>query len=154
MKLMIDTLRHRNKLILSVAGLSLLGSAACSAEGAKDYGPADSSITCITIEDGARFRTEPSVPGQNDTPNDLFTIKLADHTRYATAPAEFNIPTPEGVSQHTDNNGLWYGIPARNALRVILGQKDQKKISGDGDGIVWVNTQLAQAAPAEECTVQ
>lgn len=121
-----------NKALLSAVGAALAittlaGATGCSKVEAK---PVDTTIESVTLDKGARLRSEPlvgdSLHGEGnllDTVDDTMTVE-----------ANQDIQVKEDLA-----NGDWYGIPAESLKRV----DPDLDIKGDKDGVVWVNTQLA-----------
>lgn len=135
-------------LIASCATIAALGSlAACSAE--KEFDTRHSNkIHYVEIEDGAKLRTEPWVPGEEDPSKDtlltIFRKKDIEEGYFEYKDQRVVISTPEGVEIHKDNNGVWYGIPWVDYKVSIYSDPIQKVIENDEDGIIWVSGQRAQ----------
>jgi hypothetical protein len=127
-------LRRNLERALPVAVLVALGTTACSdAEGAPNReGTPNPNITSITVQDGARIREKPIVPGQYE----------GDDTLLAEVDQGDVIETPGGVKTYEDNNGEWYTIPAKEAAELVTDEEDKEAILAV-EGDVWVNDDRA-----------
>lgn len=128
-------------IITIITSLFTLG--ACGDSPEKFY-TLDTKITCVTIEDGARIRANPFVPGPDQSPNDLLVIEMKDYKSFSSSPASFTVQTPKGVASASDNNGVWYGINRDDFVGALAG--DLAKEFGEGDELVWVNESKSQSS--------
>ena len=120
----------------AVVLLTALGATACGAsgeQGADRKGKNNPNITSVTIQDGARLRENPIVPGQYEDDGTLLT----ELDRGGV------IETPNGVSTFTDDNGEWYAMSAEEAAGLATDEDDKEAILKDDDGKVWVNDDRA-----------
>lgn len=93
------------------------------------FGKVDPSIESITLEEGARIRSDPYVADKEDPSNSLAQID-----RDIVLKAQNQIRVSEDVI-----NGDWYGIPKAEASKLT----SDPDIANDKDGVVWVNSQRA-----------
>ena len=119
---------------------------ACGGSDAKGY-PLDSSIACITVHDGARFRSAPYVPSSDMGGNEVFWVEMKDHKSFVSAPAAFTVITQSGVAKVQEyHNGTWYGIRRGDLTKALSGELADKvsdKGRADGDLLWWVNKDRA-----------
>lgn len=136
------------RIIAASATIAALGSlAACSAE--KEFDTKhNNKIHYVELEDGAKLRTEPWVPGEEDPSKDtlLTTFRITDIEEgyFEYKDERVVVSTPEGVEIHKDNNGVWYGIPWVDFKVSIYADSIQDVIEDDEDGIIWVSEQRAR----------
>jgi hypothetical protein len=118
------------KLTIGAIGLVLGLATITGATGcvARSMGEVDKHITSVTIETGARLRSDPNVADVNngDSPNLL-----------ATNDTTFTVEANNDIKSTNDSD--WYGIPAESLKRV----DPDLDVSGDKDGVIWVNQQKA-----------
>ena len=101
--------------------------------------PADGDTITINLEDGARLRSAPKVPGNHEPPNILHEVKEGSRTidiNYEVSEQE-DIP----IAHHEGyNNPDWIGIPVEE-----LPEDLQAELSSDSDGLIWVSSAKAKA---------
>jgi hypothetical protein len=127
-------LRRNLERLLPVTLLIALGTTACAGaeEGIDREGKLNPNITSITVQDGARVREEPLVPGQYEGQDTL--LAEVDHAGV--------IETPGGVHTYDDNNGEWYTVPAKEAAKLVTDKEDKEALLAM-NGDVWVNDDRA-----------
>lgn len=147
---------EKRALSASVAAVIAFGGTACSATADRSYDPINPDITCVAIENGARLRSGPVVPGEYDDNNLLLTVDMKDPGKYAIDDVLY-VPTPNGAYElpseddYNTGNGSWLGLPAADLYNTFLDKGDQKRIKKDQDGIIWVNYQKAWETDAKNC---
>ena len=87
---------------------------------------ANANIQSITLESGARLRSEPVVTDKADPTN------IVDSVEQKTTIQTSNEVL---IKDSSEANGKWYGIPIKNVEDVIPKFDDQD----DKDNYVWVN---------------
>lgn len=101
----------------------------------------DDQIASITIENGARFRDNPTL-GNSAEPNfPLYEFSSQDQET-------ITIETPHGVDIKTNNNGEWYGLPSQDIAAAI--PDSAGGILKDADGRTWVNHQLSHPSTSDK----
>lgn len=115
------------------ASLALLisGGGGRPAEAGDTYGvndaEIDSTISSITLKDGANLRFDPYVSGENQEPNLVESLGAS-----ITIDANHDFKVIDGT-----DDGQWIGVRVED-IKNVDPQFDDR---GDNDGIVWVNEQ-------------
>lgn len=86
----------------------------------------NTSISSVTLEDGANLRSDPFVQDK-DVSNRLDQLDLGDTDSIV-------ITTEDGVQVSDSEDGTWYGIKADDLTELL-----DVDVENDKDGIVWVN---------------
>lgn len=134
----------RRFFVFVIAGLLAVGLAACSSSPSKGYA-LDKEVSCLVVEDGARFRSAPHVPDRNSSDNLVLQIELQDHRLFVGAPTSFRVNTPDGAAVQSEfHNGSWYGVRRSDLAQALKGDLREKVETEDGDELVWVNKDRAQ----------
>lgn len=120
------------------ASLALAAMTACGTERNFETNY-NEDIIGVSLHDGANVREQPFAESQTNPDPEVFQVELNDHEVYNTASKTVETPTPEGAYLFTNNNGEWYGIPAKDMLEVVADPEIRKKIKEDNDAILWVN---------------
>lgn len=90
----------------------------------------NTSISSVTLEDGANLRSDPFVQDK-DVSNRLDQLDLGDTDSIV-------ITTEDGVQVSENEDGTWYGIRADDLTEPLdIG------VENDKDGVVWVNEDSA-----------
>ncbi len=127
---------------LALAAVLLTG---CSTRAETGLPVTDPTITCLRIVDGAKVRSSPSVPGQEEAKdhNLLFTAKLSEGSfltdlRDVTKDGKRTVRLENlfYVEKGRDNNGTWYGIPRLYTQPL---QEAAKTTIDPKQLVVWVN---------------
>lgn len=150
-------LKQKSKKDLGRAALTVLATAFVAAKGgtaAYEMVKDDSdqfendkvSVSEISIEDGARFRSEPAVPSKDEAPNILTTTNFGD---LAGSDATLSFAPGEDVYKvETVNNGTFYGVSTEDLSLALPNKADE--LSKDKDGIIWVSEQRASVTLEDE----
>ena len=96
------------------------------------FGTIDSQISSIELEAGAKLRQDPTIPWVNDeNQNDMLTLEK-----------DTKIEVDGAHIKNGNANGVWFGISEDDLAASGL---DISRFKSDKDGVVWVNTQKADA---------
>lgn len=135
------------KSLASVTAVAALGSlAACGADKGFEI-KHRGGVEYVELKDGAKLRTEPWVPGEDDPAKDTLLVQLnidkIDPEMFKYDGNRVIVTTPKGVDMTADNNGKWIGIPVEDIKVNVYEDSVQDAIANDEDGVVWVSMQRA-----------
>jgi len=121
-----ETSPRKKAKVLAALGGAVFLLAGCS-ESSQDYGTPNPNATSVTIEDGANVRSNPAVGSYPEIDTLIHKVELDKISDKIT------VSTPNGVYEHSDADGKWFGISATDLPKTFTAENK------DADGIYWIN---------------
>jgi hypothetical protein len=131
----------KEKLLLAVPTVLLLGAQACGASeagaGSAEGAQQNEHISRITVHQGANIR---------ENPDRVVDSVDGDLTLIGQTKKPLTIETIHGTKVVENVDGTWYAVPAKDVAEILDEQGQDglaDKVGKDKDGQVWVNKQRA-----------